>query len=355
MGSIQGLLVAFIILLPVLIISGFLTVDNITTPVSHHDNHSELAVGIPGLEGMDSMLSDYLVQIDELNASGLGSVMRQITVSGQPFDRYIFDRIFTTKVKQGETETTINWINELQGILNIARTVYDGGYLGNDFQIEDINEDSISDLNVVFDYLKQSDLMAYMIPTAASFGLDNFRDQLPAEMTSELADQVVGQVQEINWNTEFENVQAIVNAVLTFGSIEELQAYMADPYLMLDLSPEKGEELANVIRALGDMQLLELVSVAADYATSLNQLKDQVSWIALEERQAYLQEQLAFIIDDSTFMNSEFERLAILIEGIYTDEFGDVDLRQLISTSDPEAFIEAQNGEWIDHLLEKNC
>ena len=361
MGAFQGLLVAFIVLLPVLIISGFLTVERPAEELplaNDQTNETKLAAipGLPDLSGMMETLDEYLIQLDEMNTQGLGSYMKQITVQGVPIDRYIFDRIFTTTVKQGETETDINWINEVEGILKITRTIYDGEYIGGEFGVDDIDQDTLTDLDVVFSYFKNSDLIAYMIPTAAAFGLDNFRDSLPGEISAETADNVVGSVQEIDWNAEFGNIQTIVEAILTFGSVAEFRAYMADPYLMLDLTPEQGVELANIVRAIGDMQIMELISVGLEYATTLNTLQSNLIWIAEEERQAYLREELSFIIDNPDFFNGqdgEFARLALLIEGIYSDEFGDVDLRQLVSTSDADAFMAAQNEEWIDHLLEK--
>lgn len=352
MGSLQGLLVAFIILLPLLILSGFLTVND-PAQTSQGADATPLAVGIPDLGGMQDMLDDYLAQIDEMNTQGLGAMVKQITISGKPIDRYIFDRIFTTQVKQGDTTTDINWINELEGILQITRTIYDGGYLEGGFQLSELNEEKLADVEVVFNYLKNSDLIAYMIPTATALGYDQFKDQLPAGITEDMADIGIEKIQSIDWKGEFDNIQAIVNAVLTFGSVEELQAYMADPNLLLDLSPEEGERLADVIRAVGNLQLLELVSVGAEYATTLAAVQDQLTWIAVEERQTYLEDRLSFIIDNDGFISDEFGRLALLIEAIYTDDFGDVNLRQLISTSDPEAFLAAQNEEWIDHLLEK--
>ena len=361
MGAFQGLLVAFIVLLPVLIISGFLTVERPAEELplaNDQTNETKLAAipGLPDLSGMMETLDEYLIQLDEMNTQGLGSYMKQITVQGVPIDRYIFDRIFTTTVKQGETETDINWINEVEGILKITRTIYDGEYIGGEFGVDDIDQDTLTDLDVVFSYFKNSDLIAYMIPTAAAFGLDNFRDSLPGEISAETADNVVGSVQEIDWNAEFGNIQTIVEAILTFGSVAEFRAYMADPYLMLDLTPEQGVELANIVRAIGDMQIMELISVGLEYATTLDTLQSNLTWIAEEERQAYLREELSFIIDNPDFFNGqdgEFARLALLIEGIYSDEFGDVDLRQLVSTSDADAFMAAQNEEWIDHLLEK--
>ena len=82
MGSAQGLLVAFMILLPVLILSGFLTVDRPAAEVSSGGNSIELAAipGIPNLEGLMGEIDQYLDQIDEMNEQGLGSIMKQITV-----------------------------------------------------------------------------------------------------------------------------------------------------------------------------------------------------------------------------------------------------------------------------------
>ncbi|MFA5526308.1 MAG: hypothetical protein WC992_05730 [Acholeplasmataceae bacterium] len=355
MGSLQGVLVAFIVLMPILIISGFLTVAPSGEPVDNQEEGIPLAVGMPDLGPMADMLDDYLLQIDEMNQQGLGAMVKQITVSGKPIDRYIFDRIFTTQVKKGEDSTDINWINELEGILNITRTIYDGGYLESGFTLDEINEEKLDDVEVVFNYLGSSDLIAYMIPAAAAFGLENFRDQLPAQVSDELAEAAVGQIQEIDWKAEFGNIKGIVDAVLSFGSVQEIQAYMSDPNALLDLSPEEGEKLADIIRAIGEMQILELVSVGAEYATTLAEVQNQLTWIAEEERQAYLEEKLSFLIDDAAFFSGEegeFERFALLVEAIYTDEYGDVNLRQLISTADAEAFMAAQNTEWIDGLLE---
>ncbi len=358
MGAFQGLLVAFVVLLPLLIMTSFLSVETSGTPIDHTDGDTELAIGgLPDLGGLETMLDNYLAQIDELNAQGLGAIVRQITISGKPLDRYIFDRVFTTQVKEAADDVKeINWINELQGILTISRTLYEGGYIDGEFGVEDIDQDLMNDIDVIFNYLETSDLMAYMIPTATAFGLDMFRDQLPANISDELADEAVATVQNIDWKNEFTNVQDIINAILMFGSYEEFQAYMADPNLLLDLTPEQGVELANIVRAMGNMQILELIPVAVQYATTMNEIQSQLAWIDEAERQAYLEEQLGFLIDNPEFFNGvdgEFARLALLIEGIYTDEFGDVNLRQLISTSDAEAFLEAQNEDWIDNLLEK--
>ena len=357
MGAFQGALVAFVTLMPILIIAGFLTV-----PASEGELNQQnpdvvpLATTLPGLGGITSMLDDYLVQIDELNTQGLGAILKQIKVAGKPIDRYIFDRIFTTQFKQGEDVKNINWINELEGILNIARVVYDGEYIHNGVQLSDIDESKLDDLNTVFSYLKKSDLIALMIPTAAQFGLSQFKDQLPTGITEQSANDALEAFKTINWNNEFNNIQGIVEALLTFGSVEELQAYLADPMTLLDLSPEEGVKLANVVRAMGNLQILNLVSFGAEYATTMTQLQSQISWLDDEDRQAYLEEKLAFIIQSEAFFNGtdgEFARLALLIEAIFTDEHGDVNLRQLIDIKNVDDFVAAQNEDWIDGVLER--
>ena len=150
MGAFQGLLVAFVVLLPLLIMTSFLSIETSGTPIDHTDGDTELAIGgLPDLGGLETMLDDYLAQIDELNAQGLGAIVRQITISGKPLDRYIFDRVFTTQVKEAADDVKeINWINELQGILTISRTLYEGGYIGGEFGVEDIDQDLMNDIDV---------------------------------------------------------------------------------------------------------------------------------------------------------------------------------------------------------------
>jgi hypothetical protein len=359
-GAAQGFLVAFILLLPLLVISGFLTVVTDPLGVEQEDNYTELAVvGGVDLGPMQEMLDDYLAQIDEMNAQGLSAYLREITVEGVPLDRYIFDQLFTTDVVEDDQVTEINWIKELEGIIKISRTVYDGGYLSGDFGLDDINEERLGDVEVIFDYFKNSDLIAYMIPAATRYGVDNLTDfegQLPVAIPQDIAEQLATTITDIDWNQEFGNIQAIVDAILVFGSVEELQAYMADPMLVLELSPEDGEKLADVVRAIGNMQLWSLVPAAVDYATTLDDVKNQLTWIDETEREAYLQEQLAFLIENDEFFSGEtgeFARLALLVEAVFTDEFGDVDLASLMDTANPEALLDPDNVDWIDNLFEK--
>ncbi|PKK96894.1 MAG: hypothetical protein CVV58_04020, partial [Tenericutes bacterium HGW-Tenericutes-3] len=357
MGAIRGFVVAFIFLIPIIVIAGF--AGNVTNALPGGDNSNlSLSNDNQQIIAIPSEVQDILNNINDMNQNGLGAMTRSITIGGKSIDRYIFDKVFTTKVVDAtDTVTNLNFGEELEGIVGIVSILMDGGYLDDNFDYTQIDETNLEDIEAIFTYISQSDLLNYLIPFA-------IREGLPIAL-SELTDyenpydrpdtaSALEAFTSIDWSNEFMNLYGIIEAVLEFGSIEELMDYADQPDTLLALSPEKGEDLTNIIRAFGNMESLVLINAGLDYAVTLDQFKSAITWVAPEDVEDYIANRLGFIIDNPDFFigeDGEISKLADLIEVFFSE---DVDLPALVdSMSDPGAFLELQDPEWVGEIFDR--
>ncbi|MFA7422512.1 MAG: hypothetical protein WCZ00_02135 [Acholeplasmataceae bacterium] len=362
MGSFRGLVVAFIFLVPLLVIAGFASEINSsinldqTNEVQNLSTTQDVALPIP------SEVQEILNNIEEMNNNGLGAIVKDIKIQEKSLDRYIFDEVFTVKVKTDEVETSINYGNELEHIMGIAQIVIEGGYLEDGFKIENISSTDADNLESVFNHIGQSDLLAFMIPAAVRYGVNNLESLAPEYFQNMDINQRTASLQaldnfyDILWDEEFNRMFDVADAALTFATVGEWMTYMDQPELLAELTPEEGVLLANIVRAFGDLEVLTLLNVAIDYATTLDEVQQEIAWLAPEDVEPYLQDRFAFILDDPDFFigdEGEISRIAQIIETVFSDEFGDQNLSTLINSfGDPEALINNQNPEWVGSILE---
>ncbi|MBE0700403.1 MAG: hypothetical protein IH571_01830, partial [Acholeplasmataceae bacterium] len=261
-------------------------------------------------------------------------------------------------VVEGKAVGELNLGNEFEGIFGIAEILIDGGYLEDGFQIESISSDNLADFEQIFGFVGQSQLIGYMIPVATRFGFETF---LPEELGINFYDRTASakaleEFETINWDEEFDRLYVFLESILEFGSIGEIMNYADNPELLAELTPAQGEELANIFRTLGDLKTLTLLNVAIDYATTLEEVQEMISWMDPSEVEAYLGERLDFIFENENFFigeEGEVYRIAQLIETIFSDEFGDVNLVSFFEgMNDPAALLEEQNEAWIGALIE---
>ena len=358
-GSVRGLVVAFIFLVPLLVIAGF--ASEITSSLNIEENQNtqalssttELAIAIP------SEIQEILNNIKEMNEGGLSAIVKDIKIQEKSLDRYIFDEVFTTDIVVEETTTSINFGNELEHIMAIANIIAENGYLEDDFRIEDISSEDINNAELIFNHIGQSELIQYMIPAAVRYGVENLA---PAELNGidfggrDATQAALDYFYSISWDEEFGEIFDIADAALTFATVGEWMTYMSQPELLAELTPEEGVMLANILRSIGDLKVLSLINVALDYATTLEQAQQQISWMEPSEVEGYLQDRFSFILDDPDFFvgsEGELYRIAQIIETVFSDEFGDTNLTTLFnSISDLETFINTQNPEWIGAIIE---
>ncbi|MBN2299589.1 MAG: hypothetical protein JXC31_00210 [Acholeplasmataceae bacterium] len=360
MGAVRGFIVAFIFLIPVLVLSSY--VSQVSTAVTVHESSNQtLSSGNQELITIPSEIQSILDNINEMNQSGLASFTKDITVNGRPIDQYIFNRVFTTQVKDATDQVTqLNFGEELEGIFGIAGILIDGGYLDDDFDFGSISSENLEDIEQIFTYVSQSDLLNFLIPFATEYGLKvaltEFTDYENPYDDPDAA-EALDTFTSIDWSEEFMNVYGIIEAVLEFGSVDELMNYADNPELLLEMTPTEATSFTNIIRAFGEMQTLVLINAGINYGITQDVVKSKITWVDPLDVEDYLSDRLGFISDNPDFFigeDGEISRFASLIETIFTDEYGDVDLTELYnSVSDPAAFLDAQNPEWIGAIIDK--
>jgi hypothetical protein len=357
MGAVRGFVVAFVLLVPILVIAGFASDIPDIINLQHQNDHAELSEGNPN-QLFTPEINDILAQINELNTNGLGAFARQITISEKALDRYIFDQLFTTKIQDGSaTPKEISLGQELENIVGIAKVAYEAGYLNSDFDFNTISSNDLDSIEQVFVYLGQSNLIAYMIPFATKFGVSEF---LPDIIGVNLYDRphskkALDQFTDMDWSEEFYNFYLIVEAILEFGSVAEIQNLLANPELLAELTPDEGVKLANIIRSLGNLQILALTSVGVDYLTTLDSVKGNFTWLDLEDVEGYLQDRLAFIIQNPNFFignDGDIANIANLIEFLF-DETVLQEALLANQEGDLEALLDAIYGEWLGSLIDQ--
>ncbi len=354
-GMVEGLIVAFIILIPITVTSSFIAQIDTEALTNLNQDTAEVAT-IPTNIGdlVPSEVIDYINQVKEMDEKGVTSITREITVGGVPIDRYIFDEMFTVQTEVNDEASEVNFFNELENIFGIASVLINGGYLNPNFDYTQISSDNLDDIDQILGYIGESDLLGYMIPTAARYGVEyllfdeigiNFSDRESAAAALEM-------FYNIDWTSEFDHLYALVASVLEFGSIQEIIELVNDPTAIANLTPEQGVALANIIRNVGDLELLSLINVGVDYMTTLDNLQSQIGWLdTAQEKEAYLQDHLSYILDDPDFFigeEGEIADIADLIELFFTDEYGDTNLDQIIEAKgDINTILTLQNEDWI--------
>jgi hypothetical protein len=356
-GSVRGLVVAFVFLVPLLVIAGFASEVNNNVNVAIQNQDTQLSADTQVASVIPSEVQDILDNIEEMNNGGLSAIVRDIKVEGKSLDRYIFDTVFTTDIVIEDVKTPINFGNELEQIVGIASILVQNGYLDN-YDFNNFSSADIDNVELIFNHIGQSELIGYMIPAAVRYGVENLApDFLEGVILSDRAasQDALDAFYDISWDEEFLRIFGIADAALTFASIGEWQTYLDQPELLAELTPEEGILFANIFRAFGDLEVLSLVNVALDYATTLQEVQQQITWMEPAEVEGYLQDKFAFVLDDPTFFSGsegEIYRIAQIIETVFSDEFGDANLSTLIdSFDDPEALIENQNPEWVGAII----
>ncbi len=356
-GAVRGFIVAFVLLLPLLVLASFTAgLSEGSEPLANENNEMQLSIAeLQNDEAIPGEFQELIDYFNQLNRGPLGSLARATNI-----DRLLFDMVFTTRIVTPDLPTaSINFGEEFEAVFGIVSVLIEGGYLSSDFDVESISADNLDDFEQIFDYLGRSNLIAWVIPIAVKYVVENV---LPEQMdginlydrpASAAALEAFG---DIVWSEEFSRLYDVIEAVLEFASVSELMMYADNPELLAELTPAEGEALADIFRALGQLKTLTLVNIAVDYATTLEDLHEMLSWMTPEEAEAYLQDRLDFILSDVEYFVGDEGVLADIANLIafFFDDTYDVDLSVLFDLEDnPEALLTEGFAEWLGALIDE--
>ncbi|TVP86760.1 MAG: hypothetical protein EA375_01010, partial [Acholeplasmataceae bacterium] len=356
-GAVRGFIVAFVLLLPLLVLASFTAgLSEGSEPLANENNEMQLSIAeLQNDEAIPGEFQELIDYFNQLNRGPLGSLARATNI-----DRLLFDMVFTTRIVTPDLPTaSINFGEEFEAVFGIVSVLIEGGYLSSDFDVESISADNLDDFEQIFDYLGRSNLIAWVIPIAVKYVVENV---LPEQMdginlydrpASAAALEAFG---DIVWSEEFSRLYDVIEAVLEFASVSELMMYADNPELLAELTQAEGEALADIFRALGQLKTLTLVNIAVDYATTLEDLHEMLSWMTPEEAEAYLQDRLDFILSDVEYFVGDEGVLADIANLIafFFDDTYDVDLSVLFDLEDnPEALLTEGFAEWLGALIDE--
>ncbi len=187
-GGINGMIVAFLILIPVTVMASFVSVIDTEALQNINQPSDTVEVGVVsdtlGMQIPQEVI-DYLNQVKDMDQNGISQVFRQITVDGVPFDQYVFDEVFTVQAVYDEETYDVNFIRELQILIDVTSIIINNGYLEEDFDLNSLDAEDQQNLAQLMGYVEESSLLAYLFPVAIEYGIDTvLQDQTMLDMIS---------------------------------------------------------------------------------------------------------------------------------------------------------------------------
>ena len=187
-GGINGMIVAFLILLPITVMASFVSVIDTEALQNLNQPSDTVEVGVVsdtlGMQIPQEVI-DYLNQVKDMDQNGISQVFRQITVDGIPFDQYVFDEVFTVQAVYDEETYDVNFIRELQILIDVTSIIINNGYLEEDFDINSLDAEDQQNLVQLMGYIEESSLLAYLFPVAIDYGINAvLEDQAILDMIS---------------------------------------------------------------------------------------------------------------------------------------------------------------------------
>ncbi len=354
-GAVRGVIVAFIFLLPIMVLSSMVSpVETSSTAATG----STSATPYADTTGENAeMVNDLLDALRDFNELGLGAFARQFKVNEQNLDKYIFDKVFTTKIKENGKTTDLNLADEVEAFVGVGRFLIDRGILDNSFDYEDISKEDLEDIRGMLDGVQRSRLVDAVIPIATRVLITEYlSDELEFDFYgSEDSKRALDAFDQINWDEEFDRIYDVLEVALNFASVKDLLVYADNPKALLELTPEQGALVADAIDALSKLEMLVLANAGVDYARSNEMVLDFIDWLPEEERQDYINNRSAFMTEDLKYLQNQIGKLSDVVRAVFSEEYsGDLDLTYIvdnISNLDVLLSDDPVYSAWVNEVL----
>ncbi|HBT59786.1 MAG TPA: hypothetical protein DEA45_03065, partial [Acholeplasmataceae bacterium] len=354
-GAVRGVIVAFIFLLPIMVLSSMVSpVETSSTAATG----STSATPYADTTGENAeMVNDLLDALRDFNELGLGAFARQFKVNEQNLDKYIFDKVFTTKIKENGKTTDLNLADEVEAFVGVGRFLIDRGILDNSFDYEDISKEDLEDIRGMLDGVQRSRLVDAVIPIATRVLITEYlSDELEFDFYgSEDSKRALDAFDQINWDEEFDRIYDVLEVALNFASVKDLLVYADNPKALLELTPEQGALVADAIDALSKLEMLVLANAGVDYARSNEMVLDFIDWLPEEERQDYINNRSAFMTEDLKYLQNQIGKLSDVVRAVFSEEYsGDLDLTYIVDNiSDLDVLLsdDPVYSAWVNEVL----
>ncbi|VEU80542.1 hypothetical protein [Haploplasma axanthum] len=326
LGSIRGLVVAVLILLPVIVITGSIgnetASENTTTPVSTSKNNSEI--------------DEIIEQLTKINNGGVGLITKNLKFGEKTIDEIVFDFAFgSSKVKIKDETYKFKLSEELNSFVGSASLLYSKGYLDSSFDYGKINyQDNYQDLEKVLNNIGKSKLLKIAVPV----GLNILNEQGVLKTTLgydpfkvEHTLKAIDELKKIDWKNETKVLSTIVKNALMIGDVNRLMEIANNPNDLLLMSQKDRQSIIKVLDSFAELNVLVASNLMIESLMNNEKVLQQIKWS--DTPKEYLEERLDFILSDVNFFrgeDGEIKNITKLLSSIFDDEFSDFDYSSFI-------------------------
>jgi len=256
------------------------------------------------------------------------------------------------------TETqTFNLRDELNNVTAIVQRAYDAGYLSSDFDVNTLGADDVDAVQDILGLVGDSDVLIAFLEVGSELAADGLLEELTGlELSDGAATQAaLAELANIDWKLELAALGLIFEKVTAVGSIEEINALLEDTNNLANLSEAEVTALADVLRAVADLQLVKLANIGVEYVLELEEVQANIEWLPVAEREAYLKDALAEVLNDTEFFygeNGDLYNLADLLEVVLAD-YGTFSVAQLLEEDALDALLTEDGEDFLNATLDE--
>ena len=278
----------------------------------------------------------------------------QVTPVFEGLQNSLFDWAFETEL----TETqTFNLRDELNNMTAIVQRAYDAGYLSEDFDINALGAKDAQAVKDILGLVGDSDVLIAFLEVGSDLAADGLLEELTGlEFSDGAATQAaLAELKNIDWKLELAALGLIFEKLTAVGTIEEINALLEDTNNLANLSEAEVTALADVLRAVADLQLIKVANIGVEYVLELEDVQANIEWLPVAERETYLKDALAEVLNDTEFFygeNGDLYNLADLLEVVLAD-YGTFSVGQLLEEDALDALLTEDGEDFLNATLDE--
>src|SRR5690554_2575138 len=358
-GSVKGVFVAVMILLPIIVLAGAFNQynPNLTegnTSDTSRNNYVLLEDGTSS-EGDLEEIEEIMEIINLFHEEGLGNALSKFKLRGKSIDRQIFDLMFTSRVEDNQgNKVSVKLSEELDSIGLIVQILVEKGYLEEDFDFKNTNyNEHYEDLEAMIQALGNSKMLNLAVPIAIDVLYDEgyLTDELGFDiLEKDHTKNAYEALRSFSFKDELNTISNTLKEVLLVGSIEELIELSKNPELIDELSSEQKASVANMLSELGNLQVLKGANIAIEYLLNDEGILEEITWT--NDPYGYLVNQLDFILNNEDFLNEELSSISTLVDKLLQLDFKYSDLLDEEGKFDPQTLLLPKSEQLVTTALD---
>ena len=299
---------------------------------------------------------DFESNGDVFGETNLNEVISQLQVTPifEELQNDIFDFSFETNL----TETRVfNLRDELYNVTAITQRAYEAGFLSDQFDLNNLGSEDAEAIKDILGIVGDSDVMLALFEVGSDLAAEGLLESLTDIGLSEgnATKAALSELKAIDWKLELAALGLIFEKLTAVGTIEEISALLEDTNNLASLNEAEVKALADVLRAVADLQLIKVANVGVEYVLELEDVQANIEWLPVAEREAYLKEALAEVLNDTEFFygeNGDLYNLADLLEVVLAD-YGTFSVIQLLEEDPADAFLTEDGEDFLNATLDE--